>query len=127
MWEYIKKQLDAGVKKYSCILFYQKSDYWSALGSSILKMDRMRSSVLWSMERNLPAAAKKINPNIEDDAINGDVQYKGYNGYNDTLFRDGHAVSIVGYDNSGFIIKTAGGLETAAVMAGWVLIITAYS
>ncbi len=118
--EFIKKQLDNGVKNIP-VSYFIKSEYWSAhRGNPLLKMDPdafMRFII--NGKKLTYAEAKKLNPRLEDDVLDGKVNYSGYNGYDDTLFRDGHAVSIIGYDNSGFIIKNSWGKDWGNGGYGW--------
>lgn len=118
--EFIKKQLDNGVKNIP-VSYFIKSEYWSAhRGNPLLKMDPdafMRFII--NGKKLTYSEAKKLNPRLEDDVLDGKVNYSGYNGYDDTLFRDGHAVSIIGYDNSGFIIKNSWGKDWGNGGYGW--------
>lgn len=117
---FIKQQLDNGVKNIP-VSYFIKGGYWTAhKGNSLLKMDPddiIRFTI--NGQQLTYTEAKKLNPSLEDDAINGKVKYSGYNGYDDTLFASGHAVSIIGYDHSGFIIKNSWGKDWGNGGYGW--------
>jgi C1A family cysteine protease len=116
--EWIKKQLDAGVK---CITVTYKMN-----------------SIMWS--RNSGSRQEKIDPSEIFRVKDGDSIYdykvasllyedlpgKLLSGSLEPVIKDttiepdeGHAVSIVGYDENGFLIKNSWGVEWGDAGYGW--------
>ncbi len=117
---YIKSQLDSGVKNIPVGYFIEPTYWQQHRGSSLNKMvpdDIIRFII--GGKRMGYTAAKQIDPYLEDNWQRGKVKYEVQKGY-DTVFKYGHAVSIIGYDNNGFIIKNSWGKDWADNGYGWI-------
>ncbi len=118
--QYIKSQLDSGVKNIP-VGYFIESNYWSAhKGSRMKKMDPDDLIRFVINGKKLTyTEAKKINPRLEDDVLDGKLTYEMQNGYSN-IFKGGHAVSIIGYDNNGFVLKNSWGKDWGENGYGWV-------
>ena len=118
--QYIKKQLDSGVKNIP-VGYFISADYWSANnGNRNNKFDPDGCvRFVFNGKKLTYSEAKKLDAGLEDDVMNGKVNYLMQNGY-DSIYSGGHAVSIIGYDNNGFIIKNSWGKEWGDNGYGWV-------
>lgn len=116
---WIKARLDEGVKAIP-VGYGVDADYWSLhTGSSAAKihpgdfaMVQMGDKVLTYDE------ARAKDPDLNRKILAGEVP----SGYTDTTFiaREGHAVTIVGYDDSGFLIKNSWSEKWGDAGYGWV-------
>lgn len=117
--EYIKDQLNKGVKNIP-VSYFIVPNYWSVhKGNLLMKMDPDDLLRIYVDGKKLAyTEAKKIRPNLEEEVLGGKLPYEMQTGYADP-FKGGHAVSIVGYDNTGFIIKNSWGRDWGKNGYGW--------
>lgn len=118
--DYIKKQLDSGIKNIPVGYFIDPGYWYAHKGNLLFKMDPDELMTFKINGESLTySSAKKINNNLEEDVLNDKVEFEMKNGYSNP-YKNGHAVSIIGYDKNGFIIKNSWGREWGKNGYGWV-------
>lgn len=118
--EWIKSMLDKGVKAIP-VCYGVDADYWAThTGSRAHKIDPNDFLLVEMEEKVYPyAEALTKNVNTPEWILDGKLRF----GYTDKTYaiEEGHAVAIVGYDESGFLIKNSWGTENWGDAGyGWV-------
>lgn len=118
--EWIKTKLDEGVK---CIpvSYFLNANLWSYHPASKFHKIDPSDFLLVSDGKNTYDFNEARN-HFEGDLINGLIEGDLEAWYTDTLYEinGGHAVAIVGYDNSGFLIKNSWGTGWGDNGYGWI-------